>query len=211
MVEPNMATMLCYVMTDAIISKSTLQSILSEAVDESFNSISIDGDESTSDTTVLISSNKVAVTESTEKELRDAVKEVCCGLASDLTRNGEGTGHVMRVKISNFPGSNLEARRLGRHVVNSPLFKCAVAGNDPNTGRLAGAIGSFMGKFKTDESVDDVGMTLGGRTIFSNGKFVLEGDAVEKELSDHMEAAQQGEQDEFPKHQRFGRYILIYD
>jgi len=203
MVEPNMATMLCYVMTDAIISKSTLQSILSEAVDESFNSISIDGDESTSDTTVLISSNKVAVTESTEKELRDAVKEVCYGLASDLTRNGEGTGHVMRVKISNFPGSNLEARRLGRHVVNSPLFKCAVAGNDPNTGRLAGAIGSFMGKFKTDESVDDVGMTLGGRTIFSNGKFVLEGDAVEKELSDHMEAAQQGEQDEFPKHQRF--------
>jgi len=203
MVEPNMATMLCYVMTDAIISKSVLQSILSEAVDQSFNSISIDGDESTSDTTVLISSNKVLTADSLEGEFRDAVLEVCVGLASDLTRNGEGTGHVMRVKINNFPGSNLEARQLGRHVVNSPLFKCAVSGNDPNTGRLAGAIGSFMGKFKSDESVENVVMTLGGRTIFSDGKFVLEGDAVERELSDHMEAAQQGERDEFPQHQNF--------
>lgn len=203
MVEPNMATMLCYIMTDAIISKSTLQSILSEAVDQSFNSISIDGDESTSDTAVLISSNKVAGTESTETELRDAVLEVCIGLASDLTRNGEGTGHVMRVKITNFPGSDLEARRLGRHVVNSPLFKCAVSGNDPNTGRLAGAIGSFMGKYKSDESVDGVVMTLGGTPIFRNGKFVLEGDEVERELSEHMEDAQQGEQDDFPRHQKF--------
>jgi len=203
MIEPNMATMLCYVMTDATISKHVLQSILSEAVDESFNSISIDGDESTSDTAVIISSKKVDTVKSLENEFRDAVFEVCSGLASDLTRNGEGTGHVMRVKIENFPGSNVEARRLGRHIVNSPLFKCAVSGNDPNTGRLAGAIGSFMGKFNSGESVDDVVMTLGGKTIFSNGKFVLEGDAVERELSRHMEEAQLGEQDEFPQHQNF--------
>jgi len=203
MIEPNMATMLCYLMTDATISKQVLQSILSEAVDDSFNSISVDGDESTSDTTVIISSNKVETVESLENEFRDAVLEVCSGLASDLTRNGEGTGHVMRVKIDNFPGSNLEARQLGRHIVNSPLFKCAVSGNDPNTGRLAGAIGSFMGKFKSGESVDNVVMTLGGRTIFSNGKFVLEGDKVEKELSMHMEEAQLGEQDDFPRHQKF--------
>ena len=203
MIEPNMATMLCYIMTDAIIPKSELQSMLGVAVNRSFNSISVDGDESTSDTTVLISSNKVEMTVDDIDEFRLALDEVSCGLAADMVRNGEGTSHVMRVKVSNFPGTDLEARRLGRHVVNSPLFKCAVSGNDPNTGRLAGAIGSFMGKFKPDEDVNSVVMTLGDRVIFSRGKFVLEGDAVEKELSDHMKDAQQGEKEDFPPHQKF--------
>ena len=75
--------------------------------------------------------------------------------------------------------------------------------NDPNTGRIAGAIGSFMGKFFPNESVDQMSLTLGGRTIFNNGQFVLEGDAVEKELSAHMAEAQLGEHDDFPKHQKF--------
>ncbi len=203
MIEPNMATMLCYIMTDATIPKSELQSMLGQTVNESFNSISVDGDESTSDTTVLISSNKVEMSDDDIDEFRLALDEVTCGLAADMVRNGEGTGHVMRVKIANFPGTDLEARRLGRHVVNSPLFKCAVSGNDPNTGRLAGAIGSFMGKFKEDEDVSSMIMTLGDRIIFSRGKFVLEGDAVEKELSDHMKDAQQGEKEDFPPHQKF--------
>jgi glutamate N-acetyltransferase/amino-acid N-acetyltransferase len=202
MIEPNMATMLAYIMTDADVPKETLQSILSETVNQSFNSISVDGDESTSDTTVLISSAKVETPDSMLDEFREAVEEVSCGLAVDLVRNGEGTGHVMRVKIRNFPGTNLEARRLGRHIVNSPLFKCAVSGNDPNTGRLAGAIGSFMGKFKSEEDVNSTVMKLGNRVIFNRGKFVLEGDAVEQELSDHMVDAQQGDAEEFPPHQK---------
>jgi len=128
---------------------------------------------------------------------------VCEGLSADLVRNGEGTGHVMRVKISNFPGSEYDARRMGRHLVNSPLVKCAISGNDPNTGRIAGAIGSFMGKFFPEESVDEMSLTLGGRTIFNNGKFVLEGQEVEEELSNHMADAQLGEHDDFPQHQKF--------
>lgn len=203
MIEPNMATMLCYIMTDAIISKDKLQSMLSEVVNKSFNCISVDSDESTSDTTVLISSSKVEAPENLHDEFKDALEEVACGLAGDLVRNGEGTGHVMRVKISNFPGSNLEARRLGRHVVNSPLFKCAVSGNDPNTGRLAAAIGSWMGKFKGDGDLSSVEITLGHRVIFSKGKFVLEGDVVERELSDHMKEAQQGDAEDFPPHQKY--------
>lgn len=203
MIEPNMATMLCYIMTDAIIPKENLQSMLSETVNNSFNSISVDGDESTSDTTVLISSGKVETSDELYGEFKEALEEISCGLAGDLVRNGEGTGHVMRVKISNFPGTNLEARRLGRHIVNSPLFKCAVSGNDPNTGRLAGAVGSFMGKFKSEEDIKNTVMTLGNRVIFKRGKFVLEGDAVEKELSDHMVDAQQGDAEEFPPHQKF--------
>jgi glutamate N-acetyltransferase / amino-acid N-acetyltransferase len=201
MIEPNMATMLSYIMTDAAIAKADLQDILSGAVKESFNSISVDGDESTSDTAVLVSSNQVDGVD--VAEFRSGVEEVCKGLAADMVRNGEGTSHVIRVAIARFPGSDFEARRLGRHIVNSPLFKCAVAGNDPNTGRLAAAIGSFMGKFKNGESVSGMSLVLGGRTIFQNGKFVLEGQAVEEEISNHMKHAQFNEHADYPAHQRF--------
>jgi len=201
MIEPNMATMLSYIMTDATIPKATMQRILSKVSNESFNSMSVDGDESTSDTVVMIGSSQVDGTD--EAEFEEAAMEICKGLAADIVRNGEGTGHVMRVQIDNFPGSALEARRLGRHIVNGPLFKCAVSGNDPNTGRLAGAIGAFMGKYKPDGPVDKMSLTLGDRTIFKDGKFVLEGDDVEKELSDHMANAQYDEHSDYPAHQRF--------
>mmetsp|Transcript_26135 Transcript_26135/g.60730 ORF Transcript_26135/g.60730 Transcript_26135/m.60730 type:complete len:289 (+) Transcript_26135:266-1132(+) len=201
MIEPNMATMLAYILTDAVVDKKTLQSMLSDVSDKSFNCISVDGDESTSDTVALVASNQIPLED--QAEFQEALEEVCCGLAADLVRNGEGTGHVMRVEITNYPGSSEEATRLGRHVCNSPLFKCAVSGNDPNTGRLAGAIGSFMGKFNPDGSTADMTLTLGGRVIFAEGKFVLEGDSVEKELSNHMKDAQFDETEEFPSHQRF--------
>jgi len=203
MIEPNMATMLSYILTDATVSKSELQTMLKSCVDESFNAMSVDGDESTSDTVVMMASNHVeAATDA--GEFKEALMEVCQGLAADIVRNGEGTSHVMRVKITNFPGTMEQARYLGRHIVNSPLFKCAVAGNDPNTGRLAGAIGSYMGKYMPgDADVSTMSLTLGGRTIFQNEKFVLEGDAVEKELSAHMEAAQYGDATDFPPHQKF--------
>lgn len=201
MIEPNMATMLSYIMTDADIPKAKLQAMLSEVVNQSYNSISVDGDESTSDTVALIASNQVTGTN--EAEFKDALMEVCKGLAADIVRNGEGTGHVMRVEIKNFPGTDLDARRLGRHIVNSPLFKCAVSGNDPNTGRLAAAIGSYMGKYKTEGDVSKMSLTLGGRVIFNNGKFVLEGDAVEKEISGHMADGKYDEHSDYPPHQRF--------
>ena len=108
----------------------------------------------------------------------------------------------MRVQIDNFPGTKKEARFLGRHIVNSPLFKCAVSGNDPNTGRLAGAIGSYMGKYMPEADVSKMSLSLGGRSIFSNGKFVLEGDDVEKALSQHMKDAEYGDTTDFPPHQK---------
>ena len=190
-----------YLMTDAVISKESLQTMLKEVVDSSFNSISVDGDESTSDTVVALSSNLVDGTN--EEEFKAALLCICQGLAADVVRNGEGTSHVIRVQIQNFPGTDHEARRLGRHVVNSPLFKCAVSGNDPNTGRLAAAIGSFMGKFKNDENVSQMTLTLGGRTIFQDGKFVLEGQEVEEALSQHMADAQFDEHADYPAHQKF--------
>ena len=202
MIEPNMATMLSYILTDATVPKADLQRMLKSAVDKTYNSMSVDGDESTSDTVALVASNQVSA-ETDLKEFEEALLAVCTGLAADIVRNGEGTAHVMRVQIDNFPGTSHQARLLGRHIVNSPLFKCAVSGNDPNTGRLAGAIGSFMGKNLKDADVSRMQLTLGGRVIFSNGKFVLEGDSVEKELSQHMAAAQYGDATDFPPHQKF--------
>jgi glutamate N-acetyltransferase/amino-acid N-acetyltransferase len=202
MIEPNMATMLSYIMTDATIPKADLQRMLKDAADKTYNAMSVDGDESTSDTVVIIASNQISDKTSLD-EFEQALLQVCTGLASDIVRNGEGTSHVMRVQIDNFPGTVKEARFLGRHIVNSPLFKCAVAGNDPNIGRLAAAIGSYMGKFCPDADVSTSKFTLGGRVIFNNGKFVLEGDAVEKELSEHMQTAEYGQTTDFPPHQKF--------
>eukprot|EP00957_Ditylum_brightwellii_P160329 12204564-Ditylum_brightwellii.AAC.1 len=89
-----MATMLSYIMTDASVDKKTLQNLLNEVVDQSFNSISVDGSESTSDTVVLISSNQGTDDDGTDlDEFKNALFEVARGLAADLVRNGEGTGH----------------------------------------------------------------------------------------------------------------------
>jgi glutamate N-acetyltransferase / amino-acid N-acetyltransferase len=128
MIKPNMASMLSYITTDAVMDNSKLQSMLSETTNNLFNSISVDGDESTLDTLVLLSSNLIDGTD--ENESKAALDDVCKGLAADLVRNGELTGHVMKVDITNFPGIYLEARRLGRYIVHSPLFKCAVSGNE---------------------------------------------------------------------------------
>lgn len=206
MIEPNLATMLSYIMTDATVDKATMQRLLSNVVQGSFNSISVDGDESTSDTVVWLSSNQVPAAVS-EEELESALRHVCQGLAADIVRNGEGTSHVLRVTIQNYPGPSAAARRLGRHIVNSPLFKCAVTGNDPNTGRLAAAIGSWLGKFYAEAgdeplALDQVTMTLGGRVIFTNSKFVLEGDAVEKALSQHIQDAEYSSTSHYPPHQK---------
>lgn len=206
MIEPNMATMLCFVLTDAAIDTNALQELWHDTVQTSFNSISVDGDESTSDTAVLVSSGRVPGTDM--GEFQQALQELCRGLAEDIVRNGEGTGHVLRVAVDGFPGTDADARRLGRQVVNSPLVKCAMAGNDPNIGRLAGAVGSFLGEYCGQESEDDeilrnrMTLSLGGQVIFRNGKFDLDGAATEERLSAHIAAAQYDCHSDYPPHQR---------
>eukprot|EP00548_Thalassiothrix_antarctica_P006579 CAMPEP_0194130030 /NCGR_PEP_ID=MMETSP0152-20130528/1197_1 /TAXON_ID=1049557 /ORGANISM="Thalassiothrix antarctica, Strain L6-D1" /LENGTH=462 /DNA_ID=CAMNT_0038824445 /DNA_START=178 /DNA_END=1566 /DNA_ORIENTATION=+ len=214
MIEPNMATMLVYILTDLAVPKDKLRDMLSDVVDQSFNCISVDGDESTSDTAVLVSSNQVPFEESMEKEFKTTLQRLCTELAADIVRNGEGTAHVMRVQIRNFPGSESEARSLGRRVVNSPLFKCAVNGNDPNTGRLAGAVGSFLGRFSSEIDETKISMTLGNRRIFNKGQFVLkddDGNDIEKELSQHMKDAEYEDTSNYPPHQKFVEIGIDFD
>ena len=143
MIEPNLATMLVYVLTDLAVPRGELRAMLAKAIDASFNAISIDSDTSTSDTVALISSGRVPCEDFGAFER--GLHTVCRDLAEDVVRNGEGVRHVIRVRVTRA-ASPVLARALGKAIVNAPLFKCAVAGNDPNVGRLVQAIGKHIAK-----------------------------------------------------------------
>lgn len=141
---------------------------------------------------VALSSNAVPLAGGAagEAAFARALADVCGALAEDIVRNGEGVQHVIRVKVARAP-SAASARAIGKAIVNSPLFKCAVAGNDPNVGRLVAAIGKCLGGLPDGAKVDTkaVRLTMGGRTIFADGVFALDGEA-EAALVAHLKSAQ---------------------
>ena len=185
MIEPNMATMLSFLMTDVSIERAELQSMLEECVASSFNAISVDGDESTSDSVVLMSSG-LSSGEVSREEFKLALQEVCCDLAAQVVRNGEGTRHVIRVSVCGADTDDV-ARKVGKAVVNGPLFKSAVAGNDPNVGRLIGKVGQALGAAGARMAQDCI-CKIGGETIFEHGQFRLD-TAKERRLSSHLKLA----------------------
>ena len=144
MVEPNMATMLVFFLTDVALpgGRDDLTLALSNAVNASFNRISIDADTSTSDTVVCMSSDLKQC--DNVQAFSSALTGLSVALSDDVVRNGEGVSHVMRVSVKGAPTERI-AVGVGKSIVNSPLFKSAVCGNDPNVGRLASAIGKFFG------------------------------------------------------------------
>jgi glutamate N-acetyltransferase/amino-acid N-acetyltransferase len=186
MIEPNMATMLVYLMTDLAVSRASLRRMLSQAVDPSFNCISIDTDTSTSDTVVLLSSGAVPCPD--EEAFAQALRTVCADLAEDVVRNGEGVRHVVRATVKGAPTEKL-ARALGKAIVNAPLVKCAFAGNDPNVGRIIMAIGKHVGIHAPEVSLAHARITLGSLTIFEHGAFRLD-PAAEKQLTAHLQRAE---------------------
>jgi glutamate N-acetyltransferase/amino-acid N-acetyltransferase len=159
MIEPNMATMLVYVLTDLHVPRAELRAALQRAVETSFNTISVDSDTSTSDTVALISSGRVPCPDLVAFEV--ALTQVCRDLAEDVVRNGEGVRHVIRVAVSAAATTEL-ARAIGKAIVNAPLFKCAVAGNDPNVGRLVQAIGKYIGAHAPETDLARLRLHLGG-------------------------------------------------
>jgi glutamate N-acetyltransferase/amino-acid N-acetyltransferase len=186
MIEPNMSTMLVYLLTDLALPRETLRRLLPAAVDPSFNCISIDTDTSTSDTVVLVSSGAVPCSD--EAAFAQALSTVCQDLAEDVVRNGEGVRHVVRVVVRGAPNEPV-ARALGKAVINAPLVKCAVAGNDPNVGRIIMAIGKHVGIHAPGISLDNARITLGGKAIFEHGSFHLAPN-VEGELVAHLKRAE---------------------
>jgi len=186
MIEPNLATMLVYLLTDLAVPRAELRDLLSAAVEPTFNAISIDSDTSTSDTVALISSGRVPCPD--RDAFARALGLVCSDLAEDVVRNGEGVRHVIRVAVRGAPDF-ASARALGKAVVNAPLFKCAVAGNDPNVGRLVQAIGKYVGASAPGTDLSRLRATIGGIEIFAGGAFRLD-PTKEAALVAHLKGAE---------------------
>jgi glutamate N-acetyltransferase/amino-acid N-acetyltransferase len=153
MIEPDMATMLAFVLTDAAVDQATLAGLWRRAVDETFNCLSVDTDTSTSDTAVVLANG--AAGRVSEAALAVAVREVCLDLTLQLARDGEGATKLLTVTVRAASDAD-QARRVAKAVVNSPLVKTAVHGADPNWGRVAMAIG----KCQDDLDIDPDGVVI---------------------------------------------------
>ncbi len=198
MIEPNMATMLVFLLTDISIDRPLLQQALQQACAESFNTISVDGDQSTSDMALIFSSNMVPLT--SVDEFTGALTSVCRQLASDIVRNGEGVSHVIQVKTVNAPDRETAAA-IGKTVCNSNLVKTAVFGNDPNVGRIISAIGDYAGTNDIPLDFSRLLVRLGNQCIFTEGCFCLD-TGKEKLLADYLAQCAFDNSSGYPSHNR---------
>ncbi|HVH40652.1 MAG TPA: bifunctional glutamate N-acetyltransferase/amino-acid acetyltransferase ArgJ [Gemmatimonadaceae bacterium] len=138
MIEPNMATMLAYIFTDAAFDAPALDRMLRAAVSDSFNMLSVDTDTSTSDTCALLANGLAGKVD--EAEFLEALVAGCKRMTEMMGRDGEGAEHLLRVTVRGALDDG-EARRVAKSVLNSPLVKTMVHGADPNVGRLLMAVG----------------------------------------------------------------------
>ncbi len=148
MIHPNMATTLCFVLTDAVLSPPTVRAMLREGIETSFHRLSVDGDTSTNDTALLLANgaSRVAPTRAERRIIADRVRSVLESLAAQIARDGEGARKRIVIDVSGAR-STAEAVRIARAIANSPLVKTAIAGSDPNWGRILSAAGSSGATF----------------------------------------------------------------
>ena len=163
MIEPNMATMLVYLMTDAELPKAALRPLLRRVVDRTFNCVSIDTDTSTSDTVVLMANGLAGTVKLGAFE--KALLGVCEHLTREIARGGEGATKLITVDVSRAK-TDIQAKRVAKCVVNSPLVKTAVYGCDPNWGRVIAAVGKSF-----DPSIEPEKVTIrfGTTEVFKKG------------------------------------------
>jgi glutamate N-acetyltransferase/amino-acid N-acetyltransferase len=167
MIRPDMATMLCFICTDAAVAADRLDAMLRHAVDRSFNRITIDGDTSTNDTVILMA-NGASGAEVDDADshavFQDLLDAICLELAKWLVRDGEGVTKLVELSVQGAP-SGADARRVADTVANSPLVKTALFGEDANWGRILGAAGRAGVVFdpaRVDLYFDGVQMVSGG-------------------------------------------------
>lgn len=157
MIHPNMATMLCFLTTDADLEQGYAQDTLKEAVDASFNMIDVDGDQSTNDTVILMangaSDGDAIMDDSDGAAFREALTYVCQALAKELVRDAEGAQRLIEVMVDGAR-TKADARVAARSVANSLLVKTMVHGRDPNWGRIMMAVGKSGAEI--DESKIDI-------------------------------------------------------
>jgi glutamate N-acetyltransferase / amino-acid N-acetyltransferase len=166
MIRPGMATMLGFVATDAKLSRPDLNRIVKAAADASFNCVTVDGDTSTNDSFVLISTGRgpEVKKEGDKKKITEAIRDVSMLLAQALVRDGEGATKFVTIRVER--GRNAaECRKVGYAIAHSPLVKTAFFASDPNLGRILAAIGYAgvpLDVSKVDVFLDEVGFARGG-------------------------------------------------
>jgi glutamate N-acetyltransferase / amino-acid N-acetyltransferase len=167
MIEPMMATMLGFVTTDAIVPKPLLDRALREAVDDTFNAITVDGDSSTNDCVMLFASGAggAVVDESSYAAFRDGLTEVCRELALAIVRGGEGATKLVTVNVTGAATAD-DARKAAKVIANSLLVKTAIHGGDPNWGRLICAAGRAGVAFDASRAA----VTMGTLVLFKDGQ-----------------------------------------
>jgi glutamate N-acetyltransferase/amino-acid N-acetyltransferase len=178
MIEPNMATMLIYIFTDAAFPSATLHRLLVEAAHVSFNMLSIDTDTSTSDTCVLMANGLAGPI--AEDDFAAGLRAGCLQMTEMLARDGEGASKLLRATVEGAK-SEAEARRVAKSVVNSPLIKTMAYGADPNIGRVLMAVGKCF-----DCSVEPakLAITINGTLVFADShKAAFDEPALRGELS----------------------------
>ncbi len=170
MIAPDMATMLGFLFTDAAIAAPVLQAMLSEFTERTFNSITVDGDTSTSDTLLLFATGRAGnapVTRADDPglaDLRQALEAVMLDLALQIVRDGEGATKFVSITLTGAD-SDAAAKRIALTVANSPLVKTAIAGEDANWGRIVAAIGRAGERADRDR----IRITIGGTLICADG------------------------------------------
>ncbi|MGB6973316.1 MAG: bifunctional glutamate N-acetyltransferase/amino-acid acetyltransferase ArgJ [Terracidiphilus sp.] len=177
MIHPQLvphATMLVYILTDAYLEPPLLDVFLRDAVELSFNRISVDGDTSTNDTVLLLASGASGVSITSEVEsahpaFREALNQVCTSLARQIVADGEGISHLVELRIQGA-ASDADALRVAKAIAHSPLVKTAWAGCDPNWGRLIAAVG-YSGAAIDPERID---IWFGPLRICRNGARAVE-------------------------------------
>ena len=171
MVEPNMATMLSYFVTDAAIDSPCLQVMLSRIVNRSFNRISIDSDTSTSDTVLILANGQAGAVD--PESFESAFLESAVYLAKSIARDGEGASKLIELQVSGA-GSADQALRTAKSIINSPLVKTAIYGADPNWGRFVMATGKVFDyqvpihDLQLHFGLGDNRLTIDARTIDSD-------------------------------------------
>jgi glutamate N-acetyltransferase/amino-acid N-acetyltransferase len=164
MIAPDMATMLVYIFTDAQFDQTALQGQLAEICDRSFNCITVDSDTSTSDSLMLCATGASGVDATANAEFAQALEGVMMDLAHQVVRDGEGATKFVEIQITGAV-SDAEAKTHGMAIANSPLVKTAIAGEDPNWGRVVMAIG----KSGAEADRDRLSISFGDVLVAENG------------------------------------------
>ena len=179
MIHPNMATMLAFITSDVDIEKSALQKILKISVNKSFNQISVDGDQSTNDTVLLLANgmakNKKINTENDSKKFIEALDIVCTFLAQEIAKDGEGNTRLIEATVTGAKTEE-DAMLASRFIVTSNLVKTAVYGRDPNWGRIIMALGASqipLDESKIEIFVNDIQIVSEGIAISYNHQSIV--------------------------------------